>query len=247
MTAPEGNPTTPADPNQTVVSSIVSQPGETQPTDGRPTIDLRDAVRTTNPDLSNPGLSNPDQGNTVDLRDTVLVPAQGGPATPPAAPPPPVEVLRFGPGVPAVIATAPVLAAEPPAPPRRLRRKRALNLVLTVALAGLVIWLLWPAGKLHVSTVSLQAKPTVVACEQSADVVATVRTNGNAGQLKYRWTRNDAVGSGTLVQSLARGQHSVNLHLRWTFHGPGSYDARATVQLISPGAQHATVNFRYAC
>ena len=96
-------------------------------------------------------------------------------------------------------------------------------------------------------SVSVRATPGVVACEKSADVVATVSTNGNAGKLKYRWTRNDGVGSGTLVQSLARGQHSVNLHLTWTFHGPGTYDARAAVQLLSPGNAGATVNFRYVC
>ena len=110
-----------------------------------------------------------------------------------------------------------------------------------------MIWLLWPAGALRVRAVNVRATPAVVACEKTADVVATVHTNGNAGQLKYRWTRNDGVGSATLLQSLARGQHSVDLHLRWAFHGPGTYDAQATVQLISPAGSSATVNFRYVC
>jgi hypothetical protein len=159
-----------------------------------------------------------------------------------------VEILRFGPGVPAVIAAASALAAtETVAPPRRLRPGRAVNLALTLTLAAVVGWLLWPAGSLRVRSVSAKATPSVVACEKTADVVATVHTNGNAGRLTYRWMRNDGIGSGTLVQSLARGQHSVNLHLTWAFHGPGSYDARATVLLLSPGAASATVNFRYSC
>jgi hypothetical protein len=179
----------------------------------------------------------------IDLRDTVLVPAQSGPRVPP---PQPVEVVRFGPGVPAVLAP-PAAILEAPAPARKLRRDRALNATLTLTLAAIVIWLLWPAGSLHVRAVSARANPILVSCNSSADVVATVRTNGKAGQLKYRWTRNDGSASGTLVQSLSRGQHSVNLHLTWTFRGVGTYAARATVQLITPSTSSATVNFRYAC
>jgi hypothetical protein len=234
MAASEGNPTQPIDTSQTGVTPAPAVPPA--PLDDRATIDLRDTVR------SEPSAPS---AHTVDLRDTVLVPAQGGPAV---AELPPAEVLRFGPGVPAVLATAPVLvAAQPPAPPRRLRRDRAVNLALTLALAAVVVWLLWPAGALRVRSVSVKAAPTLVTCEKTADVIATVSTNGNAGRLTYRWTRNDGVGSGTLVQSLARGQHSVDLHLTWAFHGPGSYDARATVRLLSPGAQSATVNFSYVC
>ena len=226
MTASEGNPTVP----------MTTRPSETAPSDGQPTIDLRETVRS--------------DGNVVDLRDTtvlstsetVLVPPQSGPPVPS---PQPVELLRFGPGVPAVLADAALPAVEPA--PRLPRRGRVLNAALTLVLAAVVGWLLWPSGSLRVRTVSVRATPGVVACQKSADVVATVHTNGNAGKLKYRWTRNDGVGSGTLVQSLARGQHSVDLHLTWTFHGPGSYDARAAVQLLSPGNTGATVNFRYVC
>jgi hypothetical protein len=222
MTTSEGSPTVPIDPREsreTIVSPRASEPGS--------------------------------DANTIDLRDTVLVPAQGRPAAPAVQP---VELLRFGPGVPAVIAatTATVAVAGPatapaPAQPKRLRRNRALNLALTLALAAVVVWWLWPAGSLRVQTVSVKATPAVVACDSTADVIATVRTNGNSGHLTYRWTRGDGVGSGTLVQSLARGQHSVELHLTWAFHGPGSYDARASVRLLSPGTSSAAVSFRYVC
>jgi hypothetical protein len=229
MSTPDETPATRVESYPTVVT-----PQPSPPLDDRLTIDLREPI---------------DQNATVerrviDLRQTVLVPPQAGPPVPP---PEPVELLRFGPGVPAVIAAAPVAAAEPAPPPRRLRRSRALNIALTVALAVAVAWLLWPAGPLHVRNVSLRATPSVVTCEQTANVVATVRTDGNPGRLHYRWTRNDGVGSGTLVQSLAKGQHSVNLRLTWSFHGPGTYNARATVQLLTPGTPNATVNFRYVC
>jgi hypothetical protein len=217
MSAREGNRTTPVDPRES----------------DQPTIDLRTTAPADQP------------VDTVDLRDTTLVPTQAVPTHPPA---PPVEILRFGPGVPAVIVTSSAsVTAETPTRPKRLRRSRAVNLALTLALAAVVVWLLWPSGSLRVRSVSVKATPGVVACEKTADVVATVNTNGNAGRLTYRWTRNDGIGSGTLVQSLARGQHSVNLHLTWLFHGPGAYDARATVQVLTPGESSATVNFRYAC
>jgi hypothetical protein len=224
------------------------------PENGRTQIDSYPTVRSP---LPNPPLDDRlrldlryliDQNATVehrviDLRDTVLVPAQSGPRVPP---PQPVEVVRFGPGVPAVLAP-PVALLEAPAPARKLRRDRALNAALTLTLAAIVIWLLWPAGSLHLRAVSARVNPILVSCNSSADIVATVQTNGKAGRLTYRWTRNDGASSGALVQSLSRGQHSVNLHLTWTFRGPGTYDAQATVQLITPKPANASVSFRYAC
>jgi hypothetical protein len=232
MSPQDENPTIRVDSYPTVASPVPSQPA-----DDRQTIDLR----VTRP---SPAGNDTVPHRVIDLRATVLVPPQAGPAVPA---PQPVEVLRFGPGVPAVIAAAPILAAEPATPPRRLSRNRALNIALTVALAVVVVWLLWPAGSLHVRSVNLRATPAVVACNTTANVVATVRTDGNPGRLHYRWTRNDGGGSGTLVQSLAKGQHTVDLHLTWSFHGPGTYNARATVQLLSAGNSSATVNFRYTC
>jgi hypothetical protein len=221
-------------PTQIDSYPTVRAPLPSPPLDDRLTIDLREPV---------------DQNATVerlviDLRETTLVPSQGGPPVPP---PQPLELLRFGPGVPAVVEAETPLTAQPTAAPTRPRRDRALNIALTLALAVVVVWLLWPAGSLHVRSVTVRATPGVVACNTTANVVATVRTDGNPGKLNYRWTRNDGTGSGTLVQSLAKGQHSVDLHLTWAFHGPGSYNARATAQLLSNGNQSATVNFRYVC
>jgi hypothetical protein len=172
------------------------------------------------------------------------------PPMPDAGPPAvlPVERLRFGPGVPAVL-PSPAAETSPspgPFPPPR-RRERVLNGALTAALAAVVVWLLWPAGPLHVRQVSLRATPAIVGCEKTADVVATVRTNGRAGHLHYRWDRNDGQGSGILEQSVSKGQHAVDLRLRWAFHGPGTYAARATVQLLDPGSRSATVRFSYHC
>jgi hypothetical protein len=242
MSTPDESP---ADARQTVVTPLPSPPA-----DGNPTVDLRATQISAVPPQQT-------DGPVIDLRDgaaptlmsaTVLVPSQTGPPVPA---PQPVEVIRFGPGVPVVIAATAATAANAAAvetpPVRKLNGGRALNWAFTLALAAIVAWLLWPTGALHVRAVTAKTDPATVACNTSADVIATVTTNGNPGQLKYRWIRNNGSGSGTLTQSLSRGQHSVNLHLTWTFRGPGTFDARATVQLITPSTSSATVNFRYAC
>lgn len=173
--------------------------------------------------------------------ETLPMPAAGPPAVLP------VERLRFGPGVPAVLPGPAPETTPSPSPTRAPRRReRLLNGALTAALAAAVVWLLWPAGPLRVQQVSVRA-PATVGCEKAADVVATARTNGRAGHLHYRWDRNDGKGSGVLEQSLSKGQHVVSLRLRWAFHGPGTYAARATVQLLDPGSRSATVRFSYQC
>jgi hypothetical protein len=161
-----------------------------------------------------------------------------------------VERLRFGPGVPPVVAAGLVAGQAPPqrtdAKRRRRRWERILNGVLTAALAALVIWLLWPAGALRVQQLSVRA-PATVGCDATANVVATVRTNGKKGQLHYRWERNDGARSGELQESVSGGQQSVDLLLRWVFHGPGTYAATATVQLLKPTNEQASVHFDYRC
>lgn len=162
----------------------------------------------------------------------------------------PAEQLRFGPGVPAVAAAAPVLDAARPQPNetqhRRRRRERVLNGTLTAALTAIVIWLLWPASALRVESLSVRA-PATVGCGGTAHIVATIKTNGKAGRLHYRWERNDGQASGDLQQSVARGQHSTELQLRWVFHGPGNYAADATVHLLKPVDDSTAVHFAYHC
>jgi hypothetical protein len=158
------------------------------------------------------------------------------------------ELVRFGPGVPAIAAAAPVASTSDPKQPASPRRRtaRALSGALTVAIVAFVVWFLWPAGPLHARQLSVQAKPSVVSCGQTAAIVANVKTNGNPGTLRYQWLRGDGQHSGVLRQSIARGQHSANLLLSWRFEGPGTYHAIATLRLLD-SQLGATVRLTYRC
>jgi hypothetical protein len=247
-TAPPNNPA-PDDENRTVVLPLEQAPTDTS----RTTVDLRGP---TEPSRLFPQQPDAAAAQRVTVPAELPVPAQR-PADQPEqqlaqAVARPAEKLRFGPGVPAVVAVAPVpetvrSAEVSPGVRKRRRRQRILNGVLTAALAAVVIWLLWPAGSLRVRQVTVSAVPTTVTCGRSADVVATVLTNGHAGQLHYRWERNDGLRSSELQQSVSRRQHSIDLHLRWDFRGPGTYAAQATVLLLKPTTQSATVHFTYHC
>ena len=74
-----------------------------------------------------------------------------------------------------------------------------------------------------------------------------MRTNGKPGTIRYRWQRNDGVSSGILTAKPARGQHAVDLRLRWTFTGPGSYAATATLDVLEPKPLGASTSFAYRC
>ncbi|MER7574827.1 hypothetical protein [Streptomyces sp. NPDC126514] len=159
-------------------------------------------------------------------------------------------VLRFGPGVTAAVAhrthvTLPTMTA-PPAPPRRRWRRHALPALVLVCVLAFLAWQrLGPS--VVVSTVAVTARPTVLGCEETADIVGVVTTNGRPGTLSYRWTRSDGTTSGVLREVMVRDQKQARLHLRWTFQGEGHRTARADLQILSPTERTVTAQFTYAC
>ncbi|MFG1665400.1 hypothetical protein [Streptomyces sp. Y7] len=183
--------------------------------------------------------------------DATLV-EQSASDTRPAPPPDRVEgtVLRFGPGVTAAVAerthrTIPAVPV-PSAPPRRRLRRHALPaLVLLCVLAFLAWQRLGPS--VEVRTVAVTAQPTVLGCDDTADIVGLVTTNGRAGTLSYRWTRSDGTTSGVLRETVVRGQRQARLHLLWTFQGEGRRAARAELRIISPAHSAVTAHFTYDC
>ncbi|MCB5179260.1 hypothetical protein [Streptomyces antimicrobicus] len=162
------------------------------------------------------------------------------------------SVLRFGPGVTAAaVAPFPVVAGPAAAAPARRRWGAGLR---RYALAGAVLlavlaYLLWqrygPAVTVRDVVVSTDAAGP--SCDATADVVAAVRTDGRAGTLTYRWIRSDGTRSERMTERVTRGQHEARLHLMWTFQGPGSYPARAELELLEPTRRTAAVEFTYHC
>ncbi|MFG2336269.1 hypothetical protein [Streptomyces yangpuensis] len=174
-----------------------------------------------------------------------------GPPQPQEAVPDRVEgsVMRFGPGVTAAMPAPFPVVVPVVVPPRRrgagLRRYTLAAVVLAAVLAYLG-WQRFGPG-IEVRDVAVTTDPAGPACDATADVVAVVGTNGRPGTLTYRWVRSDGTKSEELTERVPRGQREARLHLLWTFRGTGSYQAKAELQLLSPGQRTAAVDFTYRC
>ncbi|WP_338897058.1 hypothetical protein WBG99_16620 [Streptomyces sp. TG1A-60] len=159
-------------------------------------------------------------------------------------------VLRFGPGVTAAVAqrTHRTLPAVPPpaVPPRRRLRRHALPAAVLICVMALLAWQrLGPS--VAVNTAEVTARPTVLGCGDTADVVGLVTTNGRPGTLSYRWIRSDGTASGVLREVVVQGQTQARLHLLWTFQGTGRYPARVELRILSPTARTAAAHLTYQC
>ncbi|MFC9842409.1 hypothetical protein ACFWFF_11455 [Streptomyces sp. NPDC060223] len=110
-------------------------------------------------------------------------------------------------------------------------------------------YFLWQhlSAPLSVTQVHVHTDRVRVGCEQTALVTALVRSEGGAGTIRYRWLRSDGNVSGVLRQSVADGEEQTVLPLRWTFHGHGTYDAVAVVEILSPTVYTSSVALTYRC
>jgi len=159
-------------------------------------------------------------------------------------------LLRFGPGVSAATlrranVTLPAVPVRPD-PPRRSWRRHALPVLVLLAVIGFLLWQRY-AQPLGVHDVTVTASGPAPGCDDTADVVATVRTDGRPGTLTYRWVRSDGTSSGVLREEVVRGQKRARLHLLWTFQGQGRYAARAELRLLSPVHRAVATHFAYRC
>ncbi|MFE3323613.1 hypothetical protein [Streptomyces sp. NPDC059176] len=173
-------------------------------------------------------------------------------------------VLRFGPGVTAVVrarherdeaatvwhGTLPgntPLVQEGRRPSRLAGLRRyTLAAVVLIAVVGLLLWQRFGPGP-TVRNVAVTVAPSVADCDGTAVITGLVDTDGRPGGLTYHWVRNDGTTSGDLHERLARGQTRAQLRLSWTFHGEGSFPARAELRVTSPTPHRAAVDFTYSC
>jgi hypothetical protein len=127
---------------------------------------------------------------------------------------------------------------------------RAASALVPVAVIAGVLWYLAHAGgaALQVTAAHVSAAPATPTCGDTIDVVGTITTNGQAGDIAYTWTRNDGQpAGGTLHESVAAGQTAVTVHLAWSVEGRGRYNGVATLDVVSPSALRAVGGFTYAC
>ncbi|MEW2167833.1 hypothetical protein AB0912_33290 [Streptomyces sp. NPDC007084] len=156
-------------------------------------------------------------------------------------------LLRFGPGVNADTVRRSAAAAPAPAPVRRRTWRR--HALPAMVLLAVLAYLFWHGSEpsVGVDGVTIAATPASPGCGETADVTATVTTDGRAGELAYRWVRGDGTSSKTLYEEVTRGQKRARLHLLWTFQGEGRYAARAELRLLSPVRHTAGARLTYHC
>jgi hypothetical protein len=181
---------------------------------------------------------------------------------PPPEPVAPSGLRRFGPGVPgpdtsagtahtAAVWHGTVRPGEPViAPGRGRRRKRALGgwLLAVVVLIGVLLYLfLQRSSGVQVDSVAVRNGAAVQGCHSTARVVGTLRTSGGAGTVHYRWHRSDGTVSDELTQHVAKGDRSTDVVLLWTFDGPGTLSATATLEVLGAHPRSASTTFPYRC
>lgn len=160
------------------------------------------------------------------------------------------DEIRFGPGVP--VATPGWPAAAPAGRPRRPLWRRlvsVLSSLLTLALvvvAGLYLWQRLSPLAVEGVTVAVP-KPAGQRCDVTVDVVATVRTNGKGGVIRYQWFRTGAGPGAVLTEQVGSGRRTAILTLKWTFSGVGTTTETATVNIIEPTPVQAAARVAYRC
>ncbi|MFC8850156.1 MULTISPECIES: hypothetical protein [unclassified Micromonospora] len=166
----------------------------------------------------------------------------------------PAGETRFGPGVPVVPPAAP---AWPQSGSGSAGRSRSvwrrvvsvLSTLLTVALlvvVGLFVWQRLSPLEIEGVTVAV-ADPPGNRCDVTVEVVATVRTNGNAGTIRYQWLRSGSPPGALVSERVGRGQRSVGLPLKWSFTGVGTARETATINIVEPSVTQAGAEVRYTC
>jgi hypothetical protein len=157
------------------------------------------------------------------------------------------DQLRFGPGVPTASPAWPAPAGRPR---RRWRRLVSmLSSLLTLALllvVGLYLWQRLRPLVVESATVAVP-RPAGNRCNVTVDVVATVRTNGRSGVIRYQWFRSDASPGALLTEQVGNGQRTATLTLKWAFSGVGATTETATVNITEPTPIQAGTQVAYRC
>jgi len=140
----------------------------------------------------------------------------------------------------------------PAPPPRRRPRRRwagLLSTLITIALAaGVWTYVYYRTHeKLTITHVVVSVPIKTVGCNGTADIIGTITTNGHGGPISYQWVRDTAAPMPTLVADDASGKNTVQVELKWAFHGKGAGEAVATLRVLTPDPAEASITFPYSC
>ncbi|WP_117208349.1 hypothetical protein [Allorhizocola rhizosphaerae] len=169
------------------------------------------------------------------------------------------DVLRYGRGVaslpqPRQAESTPGWVEEPYTRPKRPNpwRRRifgAISTVVTLVLLAVVaFWLIERLRPLQISsaTVSLAQDPSNQ-CDVKVHVIGTIKTNGAAGTVTYRWLTSDGRTQGPLSVAFNLGETEQNVPMFWDFKGRGTFEAKATLEILTPAHLEASKEFTYSC
>lgn len=180
------------------------------------------------------------------------------PPTERVAPEQAAGVVRSGPGVPA---TGPAGQAEltaesvwrtgrrPSEPSRRpagVRRRLGTALtVILLAAAGVVLYLRFHHASFHVTGVEISQQRRTTC---GATVTGRISTDGSAGTVSYQWLfRPGQQAPQTLRQSVAAGQHAVDVTVAVEGSGHGSASQQVTLRLLGPDRGSASAAVVVSC
>ncbi|GII03958.1 hypothetical protein [Planobispora takensis] len=183
-------------------------------------------------------------------------------------------VMRFGPGVPlettaeqiwragrhqqeTMLPAERLQTARTPRAPRAAaaqRRRTALSAVAVALLvvAALVAWLLRGASQpLAVAKVDVITPKKTQGCNSTVKIRGVLTTNGEAGEIRYQWKRSDRKAPIDQTDTVEAGKTSHEVSLSWTVKGEGSFKGTATLRLLSPVPEGASIEdkatFTYRC
>jgi serine/threonine protein kinase len=141
---------------------------------------------------------------------------------------------------------------QPPKPQRRPPRRRwasLLSTLVTLALAaGVWIYVYERThNKLSITGVTVTVANQVLGCNRTADIIGTITTNGHGGPITYEWVRGTEPPGSALVADDASGKNTVQVQLKWAFHGKGTIQAVAKLIVLTPDSAEASITFPYSC
>ena len=161
-------------------------------------------------------------------------------AGPPVRSAPQVATGR-GPGAP------PEWPVAPP-PRRRPAWRGVVSTMLTAAIVagvGVYYWV-HTHEVLKITKVTVAAANQRVGCDGTADIIGTISTNGHGGPISYQWVPG-ATTDPALVANDASGSDTVQVELKWAFHGKGTGQAVAKLVVLEPQQAEASITFPYSC
>jgi hypothetical protein len=167
------------------------------------------------------------------------------------------EVVRYGPGVPITPPASPSgrtaehvwRSGRPAAAGRRPRTlRRLLGSALTVILlaaSGVVLYLRFYHPPLHVTGVVI-AQQTRTGC--GVNVTGRITTNGFAGTVSYQWLFLPGRQlPQPLSQSVAAGQHAVDVTVAVEGSGHGSASQTVALEVLGPDPRTASATVVVSC